>query len=215
MTFLLGFFLGIWGYFNVGIINLGILELSANREQSNLGTISKIIFLAIVFEILYCFGIVFCLKSILGNDFLRQFLQITTILLLFVLCFIAFQSAQNFLKVKSELADNLPQNLSQNLPKNLIIGIYLAIIIHPQQFSFWGIWGLYFLQNNYITNEFLSILWFALGAGIGAGSFFMLLYFLGKYFLNFIQKNKMYLYYFTSFLMLILGLLECKRFFML
>ncbi len=196
--FFLAFCVGIWGYLNLGVINLNIINIST---QKNKKTLVGFILCAFLFEMLYCFGVLWSLKYIFSNDILRNFLKILTILICFLFSFLAFQSAQNTLKNEAKT----PSKTQENLLKNDLYFAYFAVIIHPQQISFWSIWGIYFLQNKYISDTFWDILMMALGAGFGALGFFIFLSFLGKIFIHEITQHRQKIHYAMALLMFFLG----------
>lgn len=205
MTYFIAFFIGIWGYVNVGVINIGIVDASAQHHRK---TLISLILCAFVCEILYCFGILFGLKYILANDFLKNLLRFLSILSCFLLAFLAFQSV----KSTQNQPNQAPKN-TENQSKKSLFYAYFAMIIHPQQFSFWGIWGLYLLQNGYISDNFWEILGVAFEAGLGALSFFVFLSYLGRVFIAQINTYRANLYYFTAILMCFLGLNMILRLF--
>lgn len=172
MMIVIGFLIGIWGYFIVGNINLSVIELS---EKKNKLWLVFFIALAILFEFLYCFFTLYALHYLMDFPVLISIAQCSSVVFLLLIGFwILFE------KVKT------PKELS----RNVIRRGYWSIIVHPQQIPFWFFWGIILIEKGWLSATTISLLRFSLANSVG-GLFILICYaFFGSKIIKMLHLNR-------------------------
>ena len=194
MIFLIAFFIGAWGYCQVGIVNMCIIELSIQHKKR---AIIYLILTAFLCEFIYCFVLLYLLQIVLANQNIIWIAKIFTFFVFFGLSIFIFY---DIFKV------NYLQNTPKTVSTHTLYVAYISLIIHPQQVPFWLLWGTYLIQSNLLAFDVQFITLFSGFVGFGTCFVFSCYAYFGGLLIQKLKISQIQLRYFSLFLMCILSI---------
>lgn len=180
----IAFLLGFWGYLMIGNINLAVLELAKYESRAAL---TRFIAVLLIFEFIYCFGSLYFLQYLTIYAQVILIAKYTAVVLLVILGLWAILE-----KPKDVIIER----------KNIVIRGYWSAILHPQQIPFWLLWGVYLIETNVITNNVVTLSFFAAANVFGAFCMLMCYVRFGNKLISLIKLNLHIIKKFVGFLCL-------------
>lgn len=189
---LLGFLIGFVGYLPPGNINLTAVQLGLDNHKERLWTF---IWFAAIMEFVYCYGCIWGVNFLLQKPDWVNLLEWMAVVIFVVLGIISM----------------LPSNskVSANF-SGIRRGIIVAIL-NPLQIPFWLFWGVYIIQNNWISGSNLSIIIFSIITSLGTVAVLWMYAILGKKFVERLNLNRDVLNRTIGALLLLLAALQAIK----
>ncbi|MEZ5046021.1 MAG: LysE family transporter [Chitinophagaceae bacterium] len=198
LQFIIGFAVGIYGYFMPGYINLQILQYGTYKKNH---TIWKIIFIISLVEIPYCFFCMSGMNWLMQQGTLLLFIKWIIVALLVFMALLSFKDAG---KRKATYSESEQQAVHVN--KLLWFAIF-----NPFQLSAWTIWGTYFIEKTWFDWNSISIFIFSIGAALGVLLILRLYAMIGKHIVSFFSLHRKYIDYTIGAIMLLLAAIQLIR----
>lgn len=173
MIVFIAFIIGFLGYLNIGNINMSVVELSVSRRR-----LTFFLACVVLAEFLYCYFSLWALHLVINSDviiFYTKWITVFLLTLLGVWCFFDAGKSNN------------------ELGEGIVKRGYFSAIIHPQQVSFWLLWGTILFQNGFIKHSQSELVLFSVFNSIGTLGVLLLYAYVGKRLYKLFNKNKGFL----------------------
>ncbi len=182
ITFLIGVALNAMGYIPPGNINLTLAQLTINRGMRQAW--GFILAFSCV-EVFFTFGMMRFARWVssdvdieaikVGNFQLSFLVDVFMVILLALMGTLAWKNRDKV---------NQPKNAQDSRRGSVLFGVILGVL-NPVQIPFWLFFGNYVILHEWIATDYLSLVIFSVGSGVGS----MLALYGYAYFAKFIQEK--------------------------
>jgi threonine/homoserine/homoserine lactone efflux protein len=153
LTFFLGIFCNAVGYIPPGNINLTAVQITLNK-----GLKQAYYFIAAFssVEILFTFAVMRFVQWLSNTINLSEYIDVAMILVFLVLGLITWRSRKQMPSTDKSNKDSIRYGL-------------LLGVLNPMQIPYWLFVGTYLMSKDWVQDGFMSLAFFSVGSGIGAG----------------------------------------------
>lgn len=182
ITFLLGILINAMGYVPPGNINLSVAKLAINKGMRQVWYF--IVSFSIV-EIFYTFGMMrfarWAMSDINPNEAVGDQVRLSSLVDYFMIAmFLVMGTITWVYRNKVPKTNEKEDKRSGSIVYGMILGV-----LNPVQIPFWLFFGNYVILHQWIETDYLSLVIFSLGSGLGS----TLALYLYAHFAKFIQEK--------------------------
>lgn len=176
LTFLLGTLLNAMGYIPPGNINLTVAKLTINKGMRQ---VWYFILSFSVVEVFFTFGMMrfarWAMSDINPNEAVSD-VRLSTLVDCFMIAMFLVMGTLTWLSRNKKPKERAEDKRSGSVLYGLILGV-----LNPVQIPFWLFFGNYVILHQWIETDYLSLVIFSLGSGLGSLSALYLYAHFAKY----------------------------------